>query len=49
MSRLGKRVLSSAVNAGDLLTLATRELTIRQHESAITTQRTALINQAAYR
>ena len=47
MSRLGKRVLSSAVNAGDLLTLATRELTIRQHESAITTQRTALMNQAA--
>ena len=47
MGRWDKRVLSSAVNAGDLLTLATRELTIRQHASAITAQRTALMNQAA--
>jgi hypothetical protein len=46
MGRWDKRVLSSAVNAGDLLTLATRELTIRQHASAITAQRTALMNQA---
>ena len=47
MGRWDKRVLSSAVNAGDLVTLATRELTIRQHASAITTQRATLMNQAA--
>lgn len=47
MSRLGKRVHSSAVNAGDLVTLATRESTIRQHASAITTQKAVLTEQAA--
>jgi hypothetical protein len=47
MSRLGKRVLSSAIQSGDLFTLRNQGVSLTQQALAINLQKATLTNQAA--